>query len=1391
MNDLTPSPSPIFRASAFAMRWLLRLLLALLLLLVMLWGALHYLIVPRIADFRPRIEAIAASVIGVPVRLGQIAAFSGGLVPSFELRDVKLLDAQGRPALELPRVLAALSWTSVLRLDFDQLFLDQPTLEIRRLPDGRVFVAGLDVSSGPRGADTRAADWFFSQREFVIRGATVRWIDEQRAVEPLELRALELVMRNGPRSHDLRIDAMPPASWGQHLQLVGKFRRPLLSLHAGRWADWDGQAFADFARVDISQLRRYLDLAGGVELREGAGAVRAWVDVGRGAVVGGAADLALADVGARLGAGLESLEMKSLAGRIGGKRLGGGFQLYTEGLQFQTRDGLHWPGGNVLVSHTPGVGLAPAVGELRADRLDLAALGQIASRLPLGTVTHATLRDHAVKGLVETVQARWQGPLDAWENYEVRGRVTGLEVAARAPPGVASRAQDGSDPAPPLGLPGIRGASLDLDMNQAGGKGRLVVAQGAVELPGVFEDPLVPLDRLSVDAQWQVQGQRIVVQQASAKFANADAEGEFSGSWQTSDPARSLGKSRFPGVLDLKGQFTRANGARVHRYLPLGIDAGVRHYVRDAVVEGDVSALAVRIKGDLFDLPFADPKLGEFRFAGKLRNAHFAYVPRASQPAGQAPWPALKDLAGELVFDRASMRVLDGSARMADATGLRLNRIEARIPDFMNTVTVVVSLDARGPATALLGVVNQSPIGDLTGKALAQTTATGDLSSRLQLNLPVGALEKSRVQGSVTLAGNDVRMIPDAPLLGRSRGLITFSESGFSILGAQARMLGGDLKLEGGTRTPAGSSPGAEASVVLRAQGSVTAEGLRQAPELGFVSRLAQGAVGGASYSGVLAIRRGVPELTISSSLQGLGLNLPAPLNKTAETALPLRYANTLMAETGPSGAAGGAGQRDQLRLDLGSLFSVAYVRDITGLEPRVLQGSIAVGLAPGESAPLPAEGVVANINLATVDFDAWETALSKAAGVPLGTPVAPVGNVASAQAYLPTVMAVRAAALTVSGRTFRNVVVGGGRDGLTWRANVSADQLNGYAEYRQPSRAGAGRVYARLAHLTIAPATAAEVEAVLDQQPAAIPALDIVVEDFELRGRKLGRVEVEAINRGGGARPGEGGMREWRLNKFNIVVPEASFAATGNWAAVDPAPGEPQGPQSARPSVERRRTQMNFKLDIADSGALLTRFGMKDVVRRGKGRLEGQVTWAGSPLSPDYPTLGGQFNVNVENGQFLKADPGIAKLLGVLSLQSLPRRMALDFRDVFSEGFAFDFVRGDVAITRGIATTNNLQMKGVNAAVLMDGRADIARETQDIRVVVVPEINALTASLVATAINPMLGLGTFLAQLVLRQPMIQAATQEFQVDGTWADPRVTKVPKKTPAPAAPEVLRP
>uniref|UniRef100_UPI0005BDF21A YhdP family phospholipid transporter n=1 Tax=Pseudacidovorax intermedius TaxID=433924 RepID=UPI0005BDF21A len=251
-----------------------------------------------------------------------------------------------------------------------------------------------------------------------------------------------------------------------------------------------------------------------------------------------------------------------------------------------------------------------------------------------------------------------------------------------------------------------------------------------------------------------------------------------------------------------------------------------------------------------------------------------------------------------------------------------------------------------------------------------------------------------------------------------------------------------------------------------------------------------------------------------------------------------------------------------------------------------------------------------------------------------------------------------------------------------------------------------------------------------------------------------------------------EGGRREWRLDKLAFTLPEARLDAKGRWAP----------PTSAG---AKRHMTLDFTLDMQDAGALLGRFGMPGVLASGKGRLGGDVHWQGSPFDLDLASLGGNLHLDVASGQFLKAEPGIAKLLGVINLQALPRRLTLDFRDLFSAGFAFDQIRGDARIANGIASTNNLQMKGVNAAVFMDGSADIAHETQQLRVVVIPEINAGTAALVATAINPAVGLGTFLAQMVLSRPLVAATTQEFLIDGTWADPRVVKVPRAAAQPGA------
>ncbi|WP_369630655.1 MULTISPECIES: YhdP family protein [unclassified Variovorax] len=1360
MNDTASSPSRLLQITAVTARWLLGLLFAAWLLLALSVVVLHAWIVPRIGDFRGALEAQASKAIGVPVRIGAITARSEGLFPAFELRDVVLQDADQREALRLVRVVASVSPRSLWRLNFEQLYIEGPQLDVRRDTQGKLHVAGLHMETDTTG-ETRAADWFFAQREFVIEGGTVRWTDEQRRAEPLLLTDVRFVSRNGARRHGLRLDATPPAGWGERFTLRGQFRQPLLSIRSGHWQTWDGQLYADLPYIDVTRLGQYVSLD--ARIREGNGALRLWADVDDGRIVGGAADLGLNRIDASLGKGLQPLVLRAVTGRLAGQMNADTFEFSTTALQFDTVDGLRWPGGNLWLQHTPAKGRTPEHGALKADRLDLAALALIADRLPLGEATHRVLGAYAPRGLVERIDMNWQGAPDAIARYQAKGRVSGLRVASQPAPAVTAPttpAPAGAPAAPPRvhpGTPGLSGATLDFDASHTGGTATLAMAKGTLEFPGVFEDPVIPIDRLSTQLQWKLDNGAMQVQVSKLRFANADAEGEAEAHWRTSDPATSSSRAQHPGVLDLQGKLTRADGTRVFRYLPLDIPQHTRDYVRESVVKGTASTVDFRVRGDLHDMPFMDPKQGEFRIAAKVSDVHYAYVPpslaaataapatpasRTGPPAAPPPvWPALTGVSGELVFERAGMLVRNARGRIAGAPGVEVTKAEAQIADMSHHAALLrVDAQAKGPLGEVLRA--GAPLAGEAGPFLQRARATGSADYKLRLDLPLENVDNTKVQATVTLADNELQVVPEAPPFTQARGTLNFTDTGFSLAGVQARLLGGEVRVEG-----KGRFSGPQRELALKAQGTASAEGLRGAREVDWLARLAKHATGSTPYAATFSMRDDTPEFSLTSSLQGLALQLPTPLVKTAEELMPLRIEKKVLARDARRAT------QDQLTLELGRVGSVQYVRELSANgQAHVLRGGIGIGLAPGETALPPDRGVFANVNVAKLDMGAWQTLVGTAAVVGGGERADDPDL-----AYLPTRIAVRAQQLGIAGRTLHNVVLGGTREGALWRANVDASELSGYAEY---SHSQAGRLYARLARLKIAPAEATQVETLLDEQPGTLPALDIVVDDFELLGKRLGRAEIDAVNRGG---------REWLLNKLAFSVPEATFTAKGTWAA--PAGGGASAGQ-------RRTTAMNFKLDIADAGDLLTRFGMPGVLRRGKGRLEGEVNWRGSPFSLDYPSLGGQLQVDVEQGQFLKADPGLAKLLGVLSLQALPRRLTLDFRDVFSQGFAFDFIRGDAKINKGIASTNNLQMKGVNAAALMDGSADIVRETQNLRVVVVPEINAGTAALVATAINPAIGLGTFLAQWVLSKPLAAAATQEFHVEGTWADPKIAKVPR-------------
>lgn len=1362
-------------------KWGLGLVLAAWAGVLLGWASLQWVILPRLDEWRPRLETLATQALGHPVQLGRLAAKGGGWLPMLELQDVVLRDAVGQEALRLPRVQAALSLPSLLalRLRFTQLLVEDATLDVRRDSAGRWFVGGLSLGAGSSlpGGD---ADWLFEQHEILVRGGTLRWHDDLHDAPPLALADVQLLLRNRGRRHELRLDATPPADWGERFNITAQARGALLS-RPGDWRRWKGTLHVDMPRADVSQLRRHVRLP--VDLQQGRAALRGWLDFDGGAPQALTLDAVLRGVQVQLARGLEPVALADLSGRLVAERQGGGgVHLALHNLGFTLPDGTAWaPSQLALQWHsTPAAGVggvaagasAPASdvqawlppldgGRLTADRLDLPLLAALAERLPIGAGLRELLHQLQPEGTVSGLDARWDGPVDTPRSWNAKATVKGLSIAAAASP------EPGG-----IGRPGWRGADLQIDAHQAGGSATLALADGQITLPGVFDEPVVPLTSFSARLEWQVAaaaqpaGQAagaaglppaITLKVLDARFVNADAKGALHASWHTgAGPVGGFGKgARLPGVLQLEGSLSEGRATQVARYLPLGIGPETRHWTRRAVRAGELRDVSFRVQGDLGDFPFVNKRDGDFRIAGQIQGVTLAPVPSVPpggpEPAWDSPWPVFSNVAGDLVFERNSMQF---SRTRGSLGALALDEVSGRIRELSAEPTLLeVDGSARGPLADLLRVVRSTPLAEATGHALDATTASGSGELKLGLAVPLGRTADAQLKLALQLPGNDLRLRPDLPLLANARGRIEATHKGFQLNALRGQLLGGEAVIDGGSQ--------ADGSVRLAIHGNASADALRRATELGpGVPRLAQRLQGQSTYRLQASLQNGHAEWQLASNLQGLAIDLPAPLNKPAEQALALRLSSA--ADARPAAATTAAPvQRDWLRVELGPLKGQLLLDTSTAGGGRPLRSAWAW------DAPLPdaVPGGRAVLAVSRLDLDAWRRAFA----TPAAASAAPGPD---DSAWLPQWWQLTTPELVLGGRRVSGVALDLQRQapvpdaGDAWRGQFKSDQAAGTLDYRESRTPGApGRLRAQLARLSLpdevaGPAAADAVTQLVDRAGLVLPAVDIDVADFELRGRKLGSLALQAANRPSPTDPA--GRSEWQVTRLRLKNEDATLTADGRWEAL--------------PGSARRRMVLGFELEVANGGALLERLGFGKVLRGASGKLAGTLGWDGSPLAFDLPSLGGRLAMDMKNGQFLQLDPGAARLLGVLSLQQLPRRLSLDFRDVFQQGFAFDTATASVQVERGMASTENLRLRGLQVLVAMAGTADIGRETQDLHVVVVPELNASGATLAYAAINPAVGLGAFVGQWLLREPLRLASAREFRVTGHWDEPKVERL---------------
>lgn len=1233
---------------------------------------------------------------------------------------IERLRIDGPQPLSVPSARAVVSLRTFLTW---RLRLTELELRAPEFEISRSAEGRIEVAGFALGAasNSTAFDDFLAQRTLTVRDARIAWRD-QLLGRSQNLAGVDLRMQNFGRRHKIDLQAERLGALAQHFELTAElFRAP--GAPSNDWRQWSGDIYAAADHLIADAIASNA----GVQLpfTGATGELRFWSRL---------EDARLNDVQLKLAGQSMRIDLPDakpiLVGRFGAdasalRRGDGGYDWVVRRLFAQTDDGfaLNAAGDQTLATQADG---SLHTGQLSFDAIELAGALALIKRLPLPAKIQTALLPVKGRGRLLGLKANFTRreilEFDATLRFEQLSLVLPQDVA------IDSAAIDAGQ-RPPLKLPSLENVSGSARIKHDRGEMSFEGKNSALTFPGLFEQARIALDSVNGKVQWQTVRSggeavtRLNIEQLA--FANSHAAGDLRGSYQSAPSG--------PGIVDLRGNLSRGDATQVARYLPVYVPKNVRQWVGESIAAGKISRAQFKLRGDLLAFPFRDPRDGEFLIEGSVQDGRLDYAPE---------WPKIEQFQGVLRFAQGGMNILMNQGRLY---GVALSNAQARIEDFRQPLLTIEG-QGRGPAQDMIRFVNESPVRSRIDDFTRDTRAEGVAALQLKLELPLENLKASRVKGTVLFENNDLRLDATIPKFEQVAGRLQFSQDGLALNGITATFLGGPLQVDGQTADPG--------RMLIKARGTMTAQNMRSLVDNPLTAKL----TGQTDYRASVDVNQRAAKLTIESDLRGLASDLPEPFNKPADVSWPLLVVST---PTGVSGAAQRA-TGDLIDVTLNEKVKLVFAR---GRDPKTEKLLIERGaFAYDAPAVLADQGFVVLVNRRDLNLDRWLDILSAAAQQTSSG--AASTEFAAGFSLLPDLVSVVSDQINVAGKTLHDVVFGASRTGGFWRANISAREINGYFNWRE-ARAGQriGALSAHFSRLEIPSAQRGAVESLIESAPQELPSLDISVDELVLADRSLGKLTLRASSGGTEALPA------WYLNSLRIENPAAVLNASGVWAP----------PRDAM----ARRTQLDYRLDVADAGELLTRFGMNNLVKGGAGALEGKLGWNGSPMALHYESLSGNTEIKLGKGQFLKAEPGLAKLIGVLNLQFLPRRLSLDFNDVFAAGFSFDEIEGAALIAAGTARTDELLMKGVQARVRLKGEVDLSQETQRLEVEVKPELNAGLASLAYAALaNPAVGLTTFIAQTLLRRPLEEIFTYNYDVSGTWADPQVLERRREPAAPS-------
>lgn len=179
-------------------------------------------------------------------------------------------------------------------------------------------------------------------------------------------------------------------------------------------------------------------------------------------------------------------------------------------------------------------------------------------------------------------------------------------------------------------------------------------------------------------------------------------------------------------------------------------------------------------------------------------------------------------------------------------------------------------------------------------------------------------------------------------------------------------------------------------------------------------------------------------------------------------------------------------------------------------------------------------------------------------------------------------------------------------------------------------------------------------------------------------------------------------------------------------------------------------------------------------------GRFVSNLTWAGSPLGFSVLTSEGEVELSLEDGRFLDLGNSaeVLRLFGILNIETITRRLRLDFLDLVQPGVAFDSVSAKAKISDGtLRFEPEFAMKGPSSSFRMTGTADLVNQQLNQKLEVdIPLTNNLPLASVLLG-APQVGGAIYLVEKALGTKIIKVGKTDYRIEGSFDDPQVSLIP--------------